>query len=160
MEIARQLKKRHCKSLTSSLISHCPTIPSQPICCGHSSFIFILSHSLFPTIRIFTKHITMAGPQSTTSTRQRQNTDQPSPQARTHTTRTRRPSFRRQHQQNRHQLPEEDRFVELRRSARIARLHQEQHRELHIQQHQPASTMADVARRTYARNDHGPRSVE
>ncbi|KAH0282128.1 hypothetical protein KCU62_g9928, partial [Aureobasidium sp. EXF-3399] len=99
----------------------------------------------------------MAGSQSG---RQRQNTDQPSPQARIHTTRTRRPPFRRQHQHNRHQLPEEDRFVELRRSARIARLHQEQYRELHIQQHQPASTMADVARRTYARNDHGPRSVE
>lgn len=108
----------------------------------------------------------MARPQSTASRQSRQHTDQASPQARNttvaraHITRTRRPSVRRQHQHNRHHPSEEDRFLELRRSARIARQQQDQLRESQTQEQHQESTMADVARRTYARNDHGPRSVE
>ncbi|KAH0258261.1 hypothetical protein KCU91_g15910, partial [Aureobasidium melanogenum] len=108
----------------------------------------------------------MARPQSSASRHSRQNTDQAPPQARNtavaraHNTRSRRPSVRRQHQHNRHHLSEEDRFLELRRSARIATQQQDQLREAQAQEQHQDSTMADVARRTYARNDHGPRSVE
>jgi hypothetical protein len=151
-------RETHFQFLTPSLIRHCPTITTYMLWS-----IPLSLHCLFPSFPLPHIH-TMPTPHSTGSRRSRQNADMTSPQARnttltrTHITRTRRPSFRRQHQSNRFQLPEEDRFVELRRSARIARLHQEQQRDL--QEQHPTSTMADVARRTHARNDHGPRSVE
>jgi hypothetical protein len=153
-------RETHFQFLPSSLISHCPTITTYMLwSIPLSSHLFLPSFSLARPPSYHT-HTIMSTPHSNGSRRSRQNGDLTSPQARTHIIRTRRPSFRHQHQQHRHRLPEEDRFVELRRSARIARLHQDQHRELHSQEQHPTSTMADVARRTYARNDHRPRSVE
>jgi hypothetical protein len=159
MEIERQLQNAF---PISDLTPQKPfALPSQLICCGQFLFHFILPSLLRYCRGYHISHTTMPTPNSTGPRRLRQNTDEASPQARhttlarTHRSRTRRPSFRRQHQQTRHQLPEEDRFLELRRSARIARLHQAQQ-----QERDPTSTMADVARRTCARNDHGPRNVE
>ncbi|KAI5258113.1 hypothetical protein E4T42_00748 [Aureobasidium subglaciale] len=111
---------------------------------NYTSLLLYTHPAAPPTLQYH--HISLTSPQARTTTL-----------ARNHITRTRRPSVR---QQRQHQLPEEDRYFNLRRSARIAQRYQDQQTESQNISNHSTSTMADVARRTYARNDHGPRSVE
>lgn len=152
----------NCNFLTSSLKKPLP-YHHKLYDCVPPPFHFLLNlyFSTYPQFLITdNRQCTMSRPIGSTSRRSRQHADHASPSRistlpRTPNTRTRRSSVRRHHQ-----IPEEDRFLNLRRSARIAQHQLDQQREHELEEiHQP-TTMADVARRTYARNDHGPRGVE